>query len=243
MLHASLVITTCNEWRDELKKTYLPLLDNNCHAIVNGFDQDDFNNTPMTSKKNAGSKVTFLHAGSLYSGRDPKSLLQALGELLNNKQLSPNEIHMDFYGNIEMDMTQNNKIMSECQLSEVVSFHKPVTRSRYLELLANANVLIMFQSDEARVNIPGKAFEYLAAGNDILCLTSEGATKNFMSAYDHVAIASLDNTERIKQTIKELVGRSKLAREAKNNQIDLTSITKKHLAGQFAELLTNLIKD
>jgi len=239
---ASLVLTTTDEWRDGLRERYYPWLSDKCQTIVNGFDEVDFQSGESANESNNGV-ITFLHAGSLYSGRNPYDLLTALGELLADKYCNPAEIRMDFYGNVDVDMDRATRIIAEFKLDNVVSFCKPVARAEYLKLLARSSALIMFQSDLAPVNIPGKAFEYLGTGNEILCLTSEGATKNFMSRFSQVAIAPLDNKDLIKEAIKQIITRLKSGPDKASQTSNLTLITKRHLTGKFAEHLDGITSD
>lgn len=238
---ASLVVTTTDEWRDALKARYRPWLGDRCQTIVNGFDEEDFPVESVNVKKDKGQEIIFLHAGTLYAGRDPYDLLIALGELLAEGFCRPDEIRFEFFGSTEIDMDKTKRIIADYKLTEVVSFSEPVERSRYLRLLSGADALIMFQSDLARVHIPAKAFEYLGTGNEILCLTSEGATKNFMSAFEQVAIAPLDDKNLIKEAIRKIVMRLKSDSADTGRVTDLKQITRRYLAGRFAGLLDKLV--
>ncbi|UCG61159.1 MAG: glycosyltransferase [Candidatus Zixiibacteriota bacterium] len=238
--YASLMITTTDEWRDHLKQLYHPLLEDKCHTIVNGFDEDDFDVTANRSASGTAGTITFLYAGNLYAGRDPSAMLNAAGELISEGCLKSGEVAFKFYGNYDIDLNRIEGIISEHGMHSAVEFHAPVVREQYLKLLRDAHVLILIQAASGKVHIPAKAFEYLGTGNAILTLTTEGATRNFMSGFDHVAIADLQDKNEIKSAIKRLVGqlRSHTARAQEKPQLE--AITKRRLTEKFARLLDKI---
>lgn len=238
---ASLVIATADEWRDHLMQRYRPALDRKCHTIVNGFDEDDFERSDQPDTRSESAPIKFLHAGNLYSGRDPSAMLQAGGELLAEGFLRARDVVFAFYGNTDIDTTRTNRIISEHNMEQVVTFAPPVSRAEYLDLLKAADVLVLVQADTAQVHIPAKAFEYLGTGREILVLTSEGATKNFMSRFDHVQIAELNDTEQIKSCIRRIVQRRRDGLAYDSGMAALSGITKRALTGEFAGLLDSIV--
>jgi hypothetical protein len=241
--YASLLITTTDEWRDHLKHKYHPLLENKCHTILNGFDTDDFVPTPDDKQGCKSAPITLLYAGNLYAGRDPSSLLIAAGELVADGFTPANDLAIEFYGNNDIDMGKMDEIVSSYGIHSQVKFNQPVSRNRYLDLLMNANILILIQADQGRVHIPAKAFEYLGTGNEILTLTSKGATRNFMSGFEQVALAELNDKDAIKEALKHLIDRIKKGARAAGPDTGLQTITKRSLTKKFAGLLDSIAAD
>ena len=238
--YASLVITTTDEWRDHLKQLYHPLLEHKCHTIINGFDTDDFKAIGERQPKDTSKPVTLLYAGNLYAGRDPSTMLKAAGELVSEGFIAAGDIAFEFYGNNDIDMNRISRITSDYDLQSCVRFNSPVGRDQYLKLLREADVLILIQAASGRVHIPAKAFEYLGTGNEILTLTSEGATRNFMSGFDNVSIAELDNEGEIKAAMRNLIIRVKSGTPGTGSDEKLQSITKRALTEKFAGLLDSI---
>lgn len=238
---ASLVLTTTDEWRDHLMQLYSPLLDDKCYTIVNGFDEDDFDAGMAPDPRDVDAPVTFLYAGNLYYGRDPAMMLIAAGELISQGVFGRGDVALKFYGNNDIDMQRIGQIITEFGLESVVQFNTPVGRDAYLRLLRDADVLILIQSDAGRVHIPAKAFEYLGTGNEILTLTSEGATKSFMSRFEQASIAALDNKDEIKEAMKRLYCRARSRDSFGEPAEGLRGITRRHLTEKFASLLDGVI--
>ncbi len=237
---ASLVLTTTDEWRDHLIQLYSPWLNDKCHTIINGFDVDDFDMRTAPDHKEAGAPITFLYAGNLYSGRDPSMMLVAAGELISQGVFRREEVAFEFYGNNDIDMARIGQIVQDFGLESVVRFNAPVSRDSYLRLLRNAEILILIQADSGRVHIPAKAFEYLGTGNLILTLTSEGATKNFMSRFDQASIAALNDKDQIKEAMKRLFCHARNREKTMPGAEGLRGITRRHLTEKFASLLDGI---
>lgn len=238
--HASLVLTTTDEWREHLMRIYHPLLDAKCHTIVNGFDDEDFPAIRRSRPRKQGARITFLHAGNLYAGRDPSSLLVAVGELVADGHIQPGEVEFQFYGTVSMNMTQLARLLAEYRLDKMVTFADPVKRSEYIDMLMKSDVLTLFQSEASRVCIPAKAFEYLATGNVILSLTSDGATKNFLSDFGQVFVARPDDKEQIKDNLMKILTRLKADLHAGSANPKVDAITKRKLTEKFAGLLDGI---
>lgn len=239
---ASLVVTTTDEWRDHLKRLYSPILDDKCFTIINGFDEDDFDAPPANHSESDPGTATFLYAGNLYAGRDPSAMLQAGGELVTEGFIKPGEVVFHFYGNNDIDMDRIDEITSRYGIQSMIKFRPPVAREAYLKLLRQSDVLVLIQAASGKVHIPAKAFEYLGTGNAILTLTTEGATKNFMSRFDHVSIAALENKDDIKVAIRKLMGQLRDSSEASDKGQQLGAITKRNLTKEFAQHLDRIAR-
>lgn len=239
---ASLVVTNTDEWKSHLIQKYHPRLDRKCFTILNGFDEEDFPDTGRSGGRNGSNTITFLHAGTLYGGRDPSSLLMAAGELLAEGYFAADDVAFHFYGNNDIDMAGINTIISQNSLSNLVNFAEPVDRAAYLDIIRNADVLVLLQSAAANVHIPAKAFEYLATGNQILVLTSDGATKNLMSQYKQVSIAEIEDKVGIKSALKNILESLRSPDRQLQRDPKLKSLTKRRLTETLAGHLDRTIE-
>jgi glycosyltransferase involved in cell wall biosynthesis len=238
---AALVLTTTDEWRDHLKKLYYPALDDKCFTLINGYDDADFEDFRHEGSSPPSRPFTFLHAGTLYHGREPYALLTAAGELYREGALEPDEIKLKFIGINEVNWTRVKQVISKFALGDVVEFGTPVPRSAYMALLKNSAVLVLFQGSAATVHIPAKAFDYLATGKHILVLAGRGATRDFMTQFDQVSIAGIDNKDEIRTAIKHLMGRLRGGATVSTDDPRMKTITKRNLTARLASLLDNVV--
>ncbi len=239
VLNSDLVLTTSPELMDVMKRLYFPKLENKCHFIFNGYDEEDFNN--RTSQLSVPTnKKRFLYAGTLYAGRNPSGFLTAIGLLLSERFLQEKDISVDFIGNQEINLSEYFEIIEKYHLENIVKFQGPVGRQDYLDKIVNSDVLILMQSDIAPTQIPAKAFEYLASHNDIIALVGKGATYNLLKNLENVFIADPDNVDEIKERIKSIMNRAgKTAYGSKCQEAE--KWTKRKLTEELSHFLDNLL--
>ncbi len=238
---SALVIANTPEYRDMLKEIHYPYLESKCFSILNGFDAEDF--PPVVSKQvAAGRPIHFLYAGTLYEGRDPRQFVIALGELVKAGFLRKEQIVVDFYGQVEIDPARLRAIIDEQNLTDVITFRPLVQRSEYLKLIADADVLVLLQSEKSPVQIPAKTFEYLATGNEIIALAAPGATANFLKNFENVSIAAPDDNDAVRSCIKRIFDRLAFGKRDQSKTLgDLAPLHKRELTKVFARLLDSVV--
>lgn len=209
--NADLILTATREHRNHFLKMYGGSMEERCFAVLNGYDEDDFKSRKKRQRE-PDDPVTFLYAGNMYLGRDPFCFLIAAGELLAEGYYSKDEINIQFRGSMLIKDSRINGIVSDYRLEDIVTFRNAVKRADYLDLILNADVLLLMQGENASVQIPGKTFEYIATGNEIIALVSNGATRNFLGDFDRVSLAGINAKDKIKECIRDVFSRVRSCR-------------------------------
>lgn len=239
---AALVITTTPEYRDLLSQLYHPLLHGKCHSVINGFDAEDFPQVPEAAPA-VNRPIHFLYAGTLYQGRDPRELVVALGALVREGFLRLSEIAVDFYGPVEIDPAPLRQIIADSGLSDVITFRPMVPRRDYLQLIGSADVLVLLQSETTPVQIPAKAFEYLATGGEILVMSQPGSTTKLFHQFPNAHIAAPNDAAEIKERVRAIITRLRSGQgDRRKNLAALTPLHKRELTKEFARLLDAVIE-
>lgn len=235
VLRADRVLTATDEHREEMRDRYSPYLDEKIITILNGFDDADYSAQKKPGKTNR-DYIEFLSAGNLYFGRDPSGFIEALGKMTSENTIDKIKIKVRFYGRYDINLAKISEIIEKYQLGETIEFNAPVSKSRYLELINDTDILLLLQSSLASNQIPGKTFEYLATGNPIIALVSDGATANLLGSFGRAMIARPDDIHSIRNSINA-------AMELNNNNaaiVDdsmLDKFTRRNLAGNLAKVL------
>ncbi len=134
------------------------------NCVTNGFDKQDFS-SELVVKSEPRKSIKIYHAGLLNQVRDPVHLWKALSDCSISK---PIEIHL--VGNIDAGistrLTKDINLGKNCMIEPYKS-HKEV-----IEDYSTADILLLLVNDSfnAKVNIPGKLFEYIAIGTPILMI-------------------------------------------------------------------------
>lgn len=237
MKHADLVLATTPDLHQDLARLYPQLEDGRIATLLNGFDEDDFRDRKKKTRR-PEDKITFLYAGNLYKGRDPYAFLVALGELIEEGFFGPTPVAVDFYGKVAVDPVKMNDAISKYNLSDIVHFYQAVGRDAYVDLIMNADVLILVQAPNQAAMIPAKTFDYLATGNEILALLPPGAAADMLASFENVALADNFDTEGIKAGIKRLTQRIRMEEPGAPKYNDsIRRVTKRKLTETLCSLL------
>lgn len=148
-------------------------------CITNGFDSEV--NSPKSEMAktqneinakvppigNFAPKFTLSYIGVLEQLRNPKILWETLSELVNDNENFRQDFVLKFAGRLD------NKILEEIENSHLKDNLQNLgyqTHNVALQHMHNSNILLMtnFPDQSSKGIIPGKIFEYLATGKNIL---------------------------------------------------------------------------
>lgn len=138
-------------------------------TITNGYDEDDFQEIVLSDKKN--DKFTIIHNGLLYGIRNPKPILKAIKNLIDQNKIDRNRIKLS------LSWCENAKEWSnyivDLQLEDIVEFIGYVSHKESLQIAYRADILLLIvgPGEKNKAMYPGKLFEYLRLNKPILALS------------------------------------------------------------------------
>jgi glycosyltransferase involved in cell wall biosynthesis len=132
--------------------------------LTNGYDEDDFKDVKITRSE----KFTMRHIGVVNEKCDPKPLMIALKELINENQDFAADVRIEFIG--EVNAGFRSFVESIATLNEVTFFRPSVPHKQLLMMYGSSSLLLLVLTGykDAAGYMPGKLFEYLATGLPIL---------------------------------------------------------------------------
>lgn len=143
------------------KKEFQIITKQPVEIITNGYD------AAIVKDSVLDSEFTISHIGSLLTGRDPNNLWQALSELLKENENFKMHFKLQLVGVVSDDVLENISTYGLMPNTEIIGYlsHKDaVAFQRKSQVL----LLVEIDSEETKGIIPGKLFEYMAAGRPIL---------------------------------------------------------------------------
>lgn len=221
-------------WKKDLEKIGAK----NVAVVPWGYDPEDFQKLDVPSDK----KFTLIHTGIVGPDRLPEQLYHAIKELSAELDGFEEAIELNFYGQVDFVVSQKAKATG---VESLVHLKGAVPRREALERCCAASVLLLLlnQQDNVMGRIPGKLFEYLAAGRPILVLgppTSDVA--KIIAETKRGAVVNYGDKEGIKQYLKKCFK----AYQQKDLQKPLTTpidqYSSENLTGKIANLLTSISK-
>lgn len=132
--------------------------------ITNGFDTDDF----VKIEKHRTDKFTIRHTGVVDELRDPRPFMLALKDACAADATMKDHVIVEFIGNVNSAF--KDFVKADRDLSSVTGFSNLVPHDELLQLYGKTDVLLLVLAHTAIApgNLPGKLFEYLAAGVPVI---------------------------------------------------------------------------
>ena len=119
-------------------------------------------------------RLTFLYAGTLYLGRDPRALLGGLAVLHRAGRIDAASVRLLLVGHCRHFRGASVRAMAdELQLGGIVDLQDPVSVVVAAELMHDADVLVLLAQDQP-AQVPQKLFDYLGTRKPILAFADRG---------------------------------------------------------------------
>ncbi|MBU2586274.1 MAG: glycosyltransferase family 4 protein [Bacteroidetes bacterium] len=141
---------------------------NSFEVITNGFDPDDFLNIPKIET----NKFVITYTGNMPITRNPEMLWQVFDELVTENSDFKQKFEFWFAGVMDEEIRSN---ISDRPFYQNFKDFGYVSHSKAIEIVFNSHLLIMIVNKVKTSNeiLPGKIFEYIATGNQIMVIGPE----------------------------------------------------------------------
>ena len=169
-------------------------------TITNGFDAEEFCQLGHIPRD---QKFTISYVGIFEYARTPDSLLRAVGELLREGLFDGNRLAIRFIGKCRYAAGQSvEEMVAQQGLSGIVEIIDLLPRPEALRAMMRSHVLVLL-ANQQKLQVPSKAYEYMAAGRHILAVTEEkGATADLIRRVPGGAVLPPGDHEGIKRLLK-----------------------------------------
>ncbi len=144
------------------------------HVVPNGCDPAEVDIPDRPAVPTDGPFV-LLHAGSLYAGRTPVPLFEAIAAGIARGLIDPARFRLRFLGALGLQSVDLPATLRSLGIEHMVEFLPRVPRSDGLRAMMSASALFLLQPGHT-ISVPGKVYEYLAIGRPILAIAEEGET-------------------------------------------------------------------
>ena len=215
----------------------------NSFCITNGFDEDASTPLSMTTqnpqtlkRSNPQTKFTLSYIGVLEQLRNPEILWKVFGELIKENKNFKDDFELKFVGRIDdkiLEKIENSELKNSVKNLGYLSHSAANAEMRNSDLLLITN----FPNETSKGIIPGKIFEYLQTGNQILSFgPKDGDVKKILEETNAGKHFSYDDSEPLKSFILEKYQDWKngnLSSQTKN----IDQFSRKNLTKKLSEIL------
>ena len=188
--------------RDDFAAAYGREYASRFHVVPNGCDLTEFDGlvpSPGTDR------FVLLHAGSLYGARDPSPIFRAAARAVATGAVDPGRFRIRLIGRVGVPGADLPRLIRELGIEEVVEFVPHLPRRQVLQEMVDASALLVVQPI-TRLSIPGKLYEYLAAGRPVLGLAEpDGDTAALLRRTPAGVVVASDDPDGLLRALTELV--------------------------------------
>jgi glycosyltransferase involved in cell wall biosynthesis len=160
---SDLVVAVNQSSRDEIRRRYPEQSDEKFLVVPNGYDPEVF--AGFQTRKHTLPRMVVTHVGTIYKTATPRFYLDALDGM-------PEEIRRNvetrFVGRISD--SERTQLDNRNHFVNVMGFMPQAEALRHIE---ETDYLLLTMTNE--ISVPGKLFEYMAAGKPILAVTPPGS--------------------------------------------------------------------
>ena len=191
---ATLIVANTEVARRQLSDSY-PARADDILTVTNGADDD------LLPPQRRGGRFVIAHAGTLYLDRDPRALFQAAAQVIRKRQLTPEDLTLEFIGDLE---AVGGFPIEEVARAEAIRDYVRIGPSRphreAMAFLASATMLVTMSGSNMAA-IPAKTFECVRFPAWLLALSApESATALLLRGTD-ADVASPRDVARIAEII------------------------------------------
>lgn len=217
-----------------------------CSVIPNGFDEELFrtveqNQMAHPSVASEKAPIHLVHSGLLYrSERNPEPFFAALAELLQQQQLSPQQLRITLRAS--GDETHYSQRLKALGIDKLVSLEPALPYVEALNEMLHADGLLLFQAANCNHQIPAKVYEYLRARRPIFALTDHrGNTAQLLrdSAVDTITDIASEN--EIKKDLVTFLKKVKQGSAPLADDATIATHSRRHRTQEFVEVLNKII--
>ncbi|MDQ1097055.1 MULTISPECIES: glycosyltransferase family 4 protein [Chryseobacterium] len=210
-------------------------------CITNGFDESDAERREKNAGKTASEdKFTLSYIGVLEQLRNPEVLWKVLMELVATQPDFTRNFQLKFAGKIDdriLDALLSSNLKNHITNLGYLSHDKAVEEMNHADLLLITN----FPDPPSKGIIPGKIFEYLATGKQIISFGPEDAdVAKILDESQSGKHFSYNSTESVKSFILDQYNNWKNGIVPEKNR-NISQFSRKHLTGTLAEVLNQIV--
>lgn len=201
-----------------------------------GYDKNDFDGV----EKMLFSGFSMVHAGILGNDRNPIELWEALHILQQDSPECFNQIQVHLYGLVDKTVSAD---IEQYRLTQTVKQPGSVSRNQAISAMMGSSVLLLLlnRQENAAGRIPGKFFEYLAAGRPILAIgPKESDIADLMAETSSGFYVPFGDIKACLSALYQLLHHYKKDTLSGAEKETIAQFSNKAITGKLAEILNNL---
>jgi glycosyltransferase involved in cell wall biosynthesis len=235
---ASRVVLVTERMAEAFRRQYAELPSGHFGVVSNGFDPAQFTTGPA---ERGDHSFEVVHAGALYYGRSLTSFLRAAARLVDTDADFAAAFKLTLLGTL--DAAAHAELRHSAR-GERVRLGGQVDHAATLRAMRAANLLLLIANTTpgAEATVPGKVFEYLAAGRPVLAIapSRESSTADVLAQTGAGWLAEANDIDQIACTLREAFAAHRAGRPYRPNPQAIARYDRRVLTGQLAAIFDDV---
>lgn len=223
---------------NSMKADFLKIYDRGYTVITNGFDNEDIADVEVS----LDTKFSIAHIGTMVKTRNPEALWEAINKIAHETPGFRENFEIKLVGSVDFSVMDS---IAKAGLSEFVNRIAYLPHNEVVKVQQQSQVLLLLINDSpnAKVILPGKFFEYMAAKRPILCIgPKDGDAAKVIAETGSGYVFEKEDVEGIRQTILLLYNQYK-AGHLKIDSQNIEQFSRKALTGKMSLRLDAIISN
>ncbi len=222
---------------NSMKSDFIAIHDREYSVITNGYDEDDV----LTENVEIDKKFTISHIGTMVKTRNPEILWKVLNAEAEKSQDFASNLEIKLVGSVDYSVSASIENAGLGKFVNKVSYlpHNEVIR---VQQQSQVLLLLINETPNAKVILPGKFFEYMATHRPILCIgPSDGDAAQVITKTKSGYIVEKDDITGMHQAIRQLYANYR-AGNTKVSSLGIERFSRRQLTADLAERLNHICR-
>jgi len=242
LMKAADVIITVSEQKTAFVRDLIPGANARFETLTNGYDSELYE--PLLAEPRVTDDIVdFTYTGRLFKNRRGYAFAEALGQLVGDRPDLKERVRVHILGGVAPEIrAEYQEILDRYDISRMYDFRGDVAYREAMRAQVQTDYLLLIvdTGETSSGVIPGKLFEYVAAGRPILALTDPGATQEIIERGGLGWVVPTESVIQCREMLARLLADGQ-PREPIRDEHYLGQFNRKRLAQRFAAILDQTI--
>lgn len=220
-----------------MKSDFLKIHNRDYTVITNGFDAEDMADVEVV----LDTKFSIAHIGTMVKTRNPQALWEALNSLVRDIPGFAENLEIKLVGSVDFSVMDS---IAKAGLEKFVNRIAYLPHDEVIKVQQQSQVLLLLINDtpNAKVILPGKFFEYMAAKRPILCIGPlDGDAAQVIAETNSGFVLEKEDVKGIQHTISDLFTNYQTGKVVIESQ-GIEQFSRKILTGKMAARLEAIVQ-
>lgn len=221
---------------NSMKSDFLKINERHYSVITNGYDDLDL----LDKESVIDKKFSIAHIGSMAKSRNPENLWKALSDLREKVPGLADDLILRLVGTVDIAVIDSLEKYNLIENLEKIDY-KPHDEIIKIQQQSRVLLLVINDTPNSKVILPGKFFEYMASGRPILCIgPTDGDAAEIINDTHSGVIADTNNYQDIRDRISTLYHNYRNGNDTVKAE-NISKFSRKQLTGVMATTLENMV--